>query len=401
MSEARPLTILCLASYEKGADFLRECKRQGCYVILITVEKLADAGWPRESIDELICLPDLSDRRAVIYTVSYLARTRMIDRVVALEDYDVETAATLREHLRCPGMGDTTSRYFRDKLAMRSKADEAGIAVPPFCPVLNYDQLRDYMGRVPSPWLLKPRSEAGAVGIKKVHAAEELWPFLDELGDRQSFFLLEQYIDGDVYHVDSVVFKKQVVFAEAHKYGSPPIEVVHEGGLFVSRTLPRESTDAETLLALNRQVLQELGFVRGVAHTEFIKAREDRRFYFLETSARVGGAYLVELVRAATGVNLWVEWAKIEIAGSEGHFIAPISKQDYSGIIISLARQEHPDTSEYNDPEIIWRLDHKHHAGLIVVSSDPSRVELLLDSYTPRFYNDFYATQPAPDKPTS
>lgn len=280
MSEARPLTVLCLASYEKGADFLRECKRQGCYVILITVEKLADAGWPRESIDELVVLPDLSDRRAVIYTVSYLARTRVIDRVVALEDYDVETAATLREHLRCAGMGDTTSRYFRDKLAMRSKAEEAGITVPAFCPVLNYDQLRDYMGRVQSPWLLKPRSEAGAVGIKKVYGAEELWPLLDELGDRQSFFLLEQYIDGDVYHVDSVVFEKEVVFAEAHKYGSPPIEVVHEGGLFVSRTLPRGSEDSETLLALNRQVLRELGFVRGVAHTEFIKAREDGRFYF-------------------------------------------------------------------------------------------------------------------------
>ena len=401
MSEARPLTVLCLASYEKGADFLRECKRQGCYVILITVEKLADAGWPRECIDELIALHDLSDRRAVIHTVSYLARTHLIDRVVALDDYDVETAATLREHLRCPGMGDTTSRYFRDKLAMRSKAEESGIAVPAFCPVLNYDQLRDYMGRVPSPWLLKPRSEAGAVGIKKVYGAEELWPLLDELGDRQSFFLLEQYIDGDVYHVDSIVFNKEVVFAETHKYGSPPMDIIHVGGLFVSRTLPRDGKEDETLRAINRQVLGELGFVRGVAHTEFIKAREDGCFYFLETSARVGGAYLVDLIQAATGVNLWVEWAKIEIAGSEGRYEPPISRQDYAGIIISLARQEQPDTSEYDDPEITWRLDHRHHVGLIVVSSESSRVELLLASYAPRFYNDFYATQPAPDKPTS
>lgn len=401
MSETHPVTILCLASYLKGADFLRECKRQGCYVILITVEKLADAAWPHESIDELIQVHDLSDRGAVVRTVSYLARTRMIDHVVALDDYDVETAATLREHLRCAGMGDTTSRYFRDKLAMRAKADEVSIAVPAFCPVLNYDRLRDFMSRVPPPWLLKPRSEAGAIGIKKIHAAEELWPILDELDDRQSFFLVEQYIDGDVYHVDSIVFKKQVVFAEAHKYGSPPIEVVHEGGLFVSRTLYRESADAETLRALNRKVLHELGFVRGVAHTEFIKARADGRFYFLETSARVGGAYLVDLIRAATGVNLWVEWAKIEIAGSEGLYEPPVAKQYYAGIIISLARQEHPDTSSYDDPEIVWRLDHRYHAGLIVVSSDPSRVEVLLDSYAPRFYSDFYATQPALDRPSA
>lgn len=121
----------------------------------------------------------------------------------------------------------------------------------------------------------------------------------------------------------------------------------------------------------------------------------------METSARVGGAYLVELVWAASGVNLWVEWAKIEIAGSEGRYEAPISKQEYAGIIISLARQEYPDTREYNDEEIVWRLDYRHHVGLIVVSRDPSRVEVLLDSYAPRFYEDFYATQPAPDKPAS
>jgi len=36
-------------------------------------------------------------------------------RVVTLEDFDVEKVAALREHLRIPEMGDTTTRYFRDK----------------------------------------------------------------------------------------------------------------------------------------------------------------------------------------------------------------------------------------------------------------------------------------------
>src|SRR5438128_10171065 len=114
MPEQRPLTMLCLASYEKGAAFLRECKRQGCYVILLTLEALAQAAWPRESIDELHALPDLADRWEVTLFASRLAHTRRIDRIVALEDYDVETAAALREHMRGPGMGDTTARYCRN-----------------------------------------------------------------------------------------------------------------------------------------------------------------------------------------------------------------------------------------------------------------------------------------------
>ena len=44
-------TILCLASYEKGQEFLRECKRQGCIVYLLTTKDLEHADWPRESID--------------------------------------------------------------------------------------------------------------------------------------------------------------------------------------------------------------------------------------------------------------------------------------------------------------------------------------------------------------
>ena len=183
-----------------------------------------------------------------------------------------------------------------------------------------------------------------------------------------------------------------MVFAEAHRYGTPPLNVAHEGGIFTSYTLPRGGADAHRLHALHREVLGALGFVRGVTHTEFIKGRDDGQFYFLETAARAGGAYIVELVEASTGVNLWAEWAKVEIAGGEGPYRPPDHRLDYAGIVISLARQEHPDTGAYQDPEIVWRLGQPHHAGLIVASPDPGRVQALLDSYSRRFYEDFFAS---------
>ena len=142
-----------------------------------------------------------------------------------------------------------------------------------------------------------------------------------------------------------------------------------------------------------------LGMVRGVSHTEFIKAKSDGRIYFLETSARVGGAHIVELVEAATGLNLWAEWAKVEVAGAAGGYLPPPVNQDYAALLISLARQEHPDTSAYNDPEIVWRLVQDHHAGLIVKSPSAARVRELLSAYEPRFTEDFYAYQPPRDKP--
>src|SRR6202008_865793 len=127
MPAKRPLTFLCITTYEKGQEFMRECKRQGCRVFLLTAEKLRNADWPRESLDDSFYLPEEIPLKDIVQAVTHLARTHKIDRIVALDEYDMETAATLREHLRIPGMGLTTTRYFRDKLAMRMKALEQDI----------------------------------------------------------------------------------------------------------------------------------------------------------------------------------------------------------------------------------------------------------------------------------
>ena len=400
MSEKRAPTVLCIASYEKGQEFMRECKRLGCRVLLVTQESLRDADWPHEAIDEIFYTPADFKLEPLIRSVSFIARTREIERIVPLDDFDVETAAALREHLRISGMGDTTARYFRDKLAMRVKARDNGVLVPEFAHALNQAQLEEFTRRVASPWVLKPRSEASAVGIKKVESADELWPMLEELGDRQSFYLLEQFIPGDIFHVDSIIYERETVFTAVSKYGKPPMEVAHGGGVFLTRTVPRRSEDSQALESLNRELIRTLGLLRGVTHTEFIKGG-DGRFYFLETAARVGGANIAEVVEAATGVNLWREWARIEVAGERGEYQLPPTREDYAGIVISLARQEWPDTSEYNDSEIVFRLNKRHHVGLIVASKDSARVEELLNAYARRFLEDFSATLPSPDKPTS
>ena len=397
------VTMVCLASYYKGADFLNECRRQGARVLLITSQSLEHAEWPRQSIDEFYYIPDVEKTwniNDVLLGLSHVAKTENIDRIVALDDFDVETAAILREHLRVPGMGQTTARYFRDKLAMRTRAAAAGLPVPAFIHVVNHGRLNDFMERVPPPWVLKPRSMAGAIGIKKIQNSGEFWEAVNTLGDQQSFYLLEQYVPGDIYHVDTITYEKQLMFSLASKYGRPPLEVSHTGDVFTTRTLAEGSDEEKELRALNQQVLKAFGMVRGVSHSEFIKGR-DGKLYFLETSARVGGAHISDLVEAATGINLWAEWAKVEIAGGKAPYTATPSRNDYAGLLISLARQEWPDTSAYTDPEIVWRMnDKEHHVGMIVRSQDSNRVEQLIHQYVERFHQDFFASAPPKDKPS-
>jgi biotin carboxylase len=394
----RIMTILCLASYDKGHEFLRECKRQGCNVVLLTSESIRQsAHFPTGSIDEIFYMADDDHRWNLAHTlnaVAFLARTRVFDLIVPLDDFDVEVAAMLREHLRIPGMGETTAHYFRDKLAMRMRAAEAGIRVPDFVHVLNHGQVAAFLERVPGPWVLKPRSMAGALGIHKVKSAQELWDIVHSLGDEQSRYVLERFVPGDIFHVDSIVYERQVRFAIASGYGRPPLEVAHGGGIFTTRILERESETAQRLLAENQRVLAGLGLLRGVSHTEYIVGRDDGQVYFLETSARVGGAHIAELVEAATGINLWAEWAKVELAGGHGPYAPPQPCADYAGLVVSLARQEHPDTSQFTDPEVVWRMEKSHHVGLIVRSPDPARVRALLEDYTNRIARDYHAVEP-------
>jgi biotin carboxylase len=391
------MTILCIATYFKGEPFLRECRRLGCTVLLLTVDTLAGAEWPRDSIDEVHTIARNASDAVIKKAVDAIARAHAIDAIAALDDFDVEMAAMLREHLQIPGVGRTTASRFRDKLAMRMKARSSGIPVPEFTPTVNDTQIDEWTARVPAPWVLKPRSSAAAIGIKKVMRHDELWRALDAAGDQRSNTLLEQFVPGDVYHVDSIIWNGAVVFAVASKYGTPPMEVAHQGGLFITKRLADASDEGRALLEMNLRLQGALGLRRGVSHTEFIRAAG--QFVFLETSARVGGAFIVDTIEAATGINLWREWARIEVAGEHGTYSVPPHRDDFSGIVLTLARQEAPDMSAYTDAEIAKTIKKNYHAGLIVSSPDAQRVDALIADYTQRFYRDFFATAPPPERP--
>jgi len=399
----RPLNIICLATYFKGVDFIRECKAHGCNVVLITKEKMLQEEWPRESLDDVYAVPNDAGPPLFIDLVAFLSQRMKIDRVVALEEFDVVTAALIREHLSLPGLSASEAKVYRDKLLMAVRSQNAGINVPNFVPLINPDDIRHYMDTVPSPWVIKPRSDVSAIGIKKVDQAEQVWQTIEEMNKREnlreraSYYVLARFIPGEVFHVDSLVNGGKVTFSGVNQYGRPPMQVAHHGGAYISRTVLHGSPDQKTLIDTNKKLVKALGLQHGATHAEFIKSTDDGKFYFLEIAARVGGAYIADVLEAASGINLWREWARIEV-NQNARSLKPLRKE-HAGIILSLAKQETPDTSAYTDDEIVYRVKKRHHAGLIVRSPRFERVNELLDSYAQRFVDDFVAVVPPPERP--
>jgi len=401
----RAVKVVCVASYFKGADFLRECKRQGARVELLTRERTRHEPWPHDSLDAVHHLPDDAGAELFAHAAAHLAREQNLDALVALEEFDVVTTALAREHLRLPGFDSSRARLFRDKLAMRQRAHDAGLRVPDFVPLFNYQEVGEYMERVPPPWVVKPRSDVSSSGIRRLEESEQVWRAIDALDaraalqDKSSYYLLEKFVAGEVFHVDSVMEEGEVIFSGASRYGRPPLDVAQGGGVFTTHTLDYDSQEYKELTRLNAELLRALGLGRGAAHAEFIGGAADGEFYFLEVAARVGGAYIAETLEAATGHNLWREWARVEVAHARGERVGRLRpRREYGGIALSLARQERPDTSAYDDPEIVFRVDKPHHVGLVVRSPDLARVRGLLDDYSARFARDFSATVPPPER---
>lgn len=388
-------TFICISNYFKGADFLINLKNLGNKVYLVTSEKLRNSPWPNEHIDEIFYMEgqDMDwNLEHLLLGVGNLMKSTKIDAIVALDDYDVEKATYLRENLRIDGMGQTTGRYFRDKLAMRMRAKSCGIPIPNFCSLFNDHDINTFADTIPAPWVLKPRSEASANGIIKIFDKESLWIHINEMGNNRFKYLLEQFKSGDVYHCDSLILDRKILFSMTSKYLATPMEISQGGGVFRSANIAYNSEDDKAIKAVNEQVLKGFGLKHGAAHTEFIKCKEDGKIYFLETSSRVGGAHIAEMVAEASNINLWKEWAAIEDSlVKETKYILPKVKKEYAGIVLTLSKYQHPDLSSFSDPEVCFRVPLDYHAGLIVKSDKQERVLELLNTYADRFVNDFTA----------
>lgn len=384
---------------------MRECKAQGCKVILVTKEKMLHEDWPHEALDDIFALPNDAPVELYLDLVSHISSTTKPDRIVALEEFDVVIAALAREHLMMPGMSSSTAKTFRDKLSMSVKTRAAGIRIPDFVAAINRAEVSAYLDRVPGPWVMKPRSDVSAIGIRKMESVAEVWSVIDELNQRESlrerasYHLISRFVRGDVFHVDSLVDRSRVSFAGVNKYGRPPLQVAHGGGAYISQTIAHNSAEKRKLLEINRRLIKAMGLDSGATHAEFIKSEADGEFYFLEIAARVGGAYIADVLEAASGVNLWREWARLEIEAASGPRLKLKPRKEHAGIILSLARQEYPDTTAYDDAEIVYRVKKKHHAGLIVRSPKLERVSELLDDYGRRFAEDFVAVLPPMERP--
>ncbi|MBX3293957.1 MAG: ATP-grasp domain-containing protein [Acidobacteria bacterium] len=396
--------IVCIASEHKGNEFIEEAHEAGWQVTLVTRKSLLDSPWVWTNINDVRTVEDNAQPVDYVRAITNVAGAAKIDHVVGLDEFDVITGALTREHLQLPGVTSSYLRRFRDKLTMRNLASSKDIPCPEFVGAFNMSEIDEFLDRVPAPWIVKPRHEVSAFGIRKCETKQQVWDVLTDLDNRNNWrdhpsqFVIERFIEGKVFHIDSVVEDKKVRASGVSQYGTTPFKVSHYGGVFTSSIVPYDAPERKNLEKLNKQLLKAFDLEKGVTHAEFLQCAETGEFYLLEVACRVGGAYIANVLEHASGFNLWREWAKLEIADKEKPYKLPKLHKEYAGIALALANTDEPDTSNYTDEEIVYRVKKPKHVGLIFRSNSRERIDELLNIYTDRITNDFLAVAPVKER---
>jgi biotin carboxylase len=240
------------------------------------------------------------DERALLAAARFLANFdgRSVERVLALTERLLLPAALVRDELDLPGQRMAEALPFRNKLAMKRHVRAAGIRVPDFAAYSTDSALRllDEHKRV----VIKPVSEAGSRDVFIVSDFEGIRKFESAFQARVEEFEVEEFIEGDLFHVDSLVQNGQVVAATAGRsVGSTT--AFESQAAFCDIAVPA-GVELERLLDFNRDVLASHSSFTGVSHHEIFHSGDE--LVFCEIAARAGGGGIVPAFARRTGIHL-------------------------------------------------------------------------------------------------
>jgi hypothetical protein len=170
-----------------------------------------------------------------------------------------------------------------------------------------------------------------------------------------------------------VISEREVLFSVVQRYGRAPAR--QQGGLQSSQVVLRGSRDWVELTGLNAGVAPSLGMARGVTHAEFLRAEADGRYLFTEIAAPVCGPWEVEVVEAATGVNLWREWARLEAAQLRGeNYLPPESYEMYAGCVQGSGPECEGRLHAQQAKEIVARRSGGADAGILLRAAEAEQI---------------------------
>lgn len=294
----RPLTERPVHRWLSEADAL---------VLLTTRSALAASSKAqRAEFTHIVAIEDYRSNE-VAQAMHALAVRFQPRRVVSVNEYDLIRAAVLRERLQITGQHVASALAYRDKLHMRQAAATGDIRIPRFSSADSITDVVEFADLAGFPLVLKPRRGAGSEGIVTIRNQNSLrssaWPLSP--GHESGRFLVEEFVDAPLFHVDGIACQGRVVHCWPSRYSQGNLETVTGALPLVSTLLDAEDDRREPLQDFARSVIATLPLSAvGFAFHLEAWANGARSYTLCEVTSRIGGGPIPVAYGEAFGMNL-------------------------------------------------------------------------------------------------
>lgn len=223
-------------------------------------------------------------------------------RVVALNEGDLDTAALLREHLRCVGQSPEELARFRDKLTMAEVVAGAGIPVPVFADAPDRGAVEAFGDAHGWPLVVKPRRGTASRGVMVLSSPDDLGVLAGLAPEPR---LVQRYCGDPIFHIDGLWTGTELGPWRASRYLNTCVSFTT--GAVLGSVEVDDAAVLEPLGKFTAAVAGALSDEPWVFHLEAFVGRTDDggvRLTFLEAGYRVGGAEIPFLWREVHGIDL-------------------------------------------------------------------------------------------------
>lgn len=290
MTGATVLLLGCASSTPHGRDQMRrasaQLRRRGIRLVGADAGPLLasvglSAGVQADSpVDEVVEL-EVQDADACR---TWAEGRQGIDAVFTFREMCVEPVAAVAAQLGLPGIPPAVARTIRTKDLCRAALVAAGFSQPECTVAADMAEAERFLATTRGPWIVKPRSGMGSVGVGLVDGVEGLPAAAEAAGGAP--FLVETYVAGPEFSAEGLVRagRPEVLALTAKRTGAGFVETGHRIPAPLGPDLAaRARRHVEAALI-------SLGVTAGAFHVEFWL--QDDAVVLGEVHARPGGDFL-------------------------------------------------------------------------------------------------------------
>ena len=262
-----------------------------------------------KDINQFIYFEKYNDDEELENLVIKLHQQEKFDLLIALSEKDILRVAKLRELLGIQGQNYFSALLYRDKYIMKQFAKIIGLNVPEFSTFSETCELMEKVSKIGFPILIKPLSKSGSEGVQVLKNKEEYDDYLEKKSLWGENYDVEQFILGDMYHVDGIVENNKLKFVSVSKYwnslgkSTTLMESTQNTTItFADFTINKSDWEFLLLKGETKKFVEKSNFNNGTIHAEFIISEKDKTPYFIEIASRTGGLMISDTIEKKYGI---------------------------------------------------------------------------------------------------